>query len=136
VWRFIRFNTVSAVGFAIQLLTVAFLSRWLSVPAEAATGAAVAVAVIHNFLWHRHWTWADRTTPSVGAAAAFLHFAAANGTISFAGNLAIVTILVRTADMDVVTANVAAVALCGLLNYRIGDRVVFRGRTREPAITD
>jgi putative flippase GtrA len=46
------------------------------------------------------------------------------------GNLFIVAILVEAAGLDVVLANVVAVAICGLLNFQIGDRVVFRAARR------
>jgi putative flippase GtrA len=134
--RFIRFNTVSAAGFVVQLITVAVLTRWLAFSDVAATGAGVAATVIHNFLWHRRWTWADRTTKPAGVVATFLRFAAANGAVSIAGNVLIVAVAVRATGLDVVTANVVAVVLCGLLNYQIGDRVVFRAATGERVVTD
>ncbi len=28
-----------------------------------ATALAVEMAVLHNFFWHRRWTWADRRDP-------------------------------------------------------------------------
>jgi len=134
VQRFIRFNAVSAAGFAVQLVTVAFLS--LALPDMAATGVAVAVAVVHNFLWHWRWTWGDRSAGHAGMVATFLRFSAANGTISLAGNILIVALVVRATGIDVVAANVVAVGVCGLLNYQIGDRLVFRARERESIVTD
>ena len=92
--RLMRFNAVSAAGFAVQLLTVALLTRWMALPAMAATGVAVGVAVVHNFLWHRRWTWVDRAADSAGMFATFLRFAAANGAISLAGNVLIVALAV------------------------------------------
>ena len=132
--RFVKFNTVSVAGFVVQLLSVALLTRWLAIPDVLATGAAVAATVVHNFLWHWRWTWADRATAPAGAVATFLRFAAANGVVSLAGNVVIVAVVVHATGIDVVVANVVAVALCGLLNYQIGDRVVFRAE--ESVITD
>ena len=134
IQRFIRFNAVSAAGFAVQLVTVAFLS--MALPDMAATGVAVAVAVVHNFLWHWRWTWGDRSAGRAGMVATFLRFSAANGAISLAGNILIVALVVRATGIDVVAANVVAVGVCGLLNYRIGDRLVFRARERESIATD
>ena len=129
--RLLRFNAVSAAGFAVHLVTVACLTRWLAVPDVAATGAAVAAAVVHNFFWHRRWTWADRVADPARAIVTFLRFAAANGAVSVAGNVLIVAVAVSATGIDVVAANVVAVATCGLLNYQIGDRVVFRDGSGE-----
>jgi putative flippase GtrA len=123
--RFFRFNAVSAGGFAVQLLTVAMLSRHAGLAAPLATAAGVAAALIHNFAWHRAWTWADRPMTRARTARAFARFVAATGLVSLTGNVTVVALLVSAAGVDVLAANVAAVALCGLVNYRIGDRVVF-----------
>ena len=128
--RFARFNVVSAAGFVVQLATVALLTDWLSVWSVAATGLGVGAAVVHNFLWHRHWTWKDRKDESAGPARTFVRFAASNGLVSLAGNVLIVAVLADAIGLDVVLANVVAVAVCGLLNFQIGDRVVFRAARR------
>ena len=130
--RFLRFNAVSAGGFVVQLSTVALLTFWLAIPEVAATGAGVAAAIVHNFLWHRRWTWADRpaSIPRRSSdVATFLRFVTANGLISIAGNLLIVAVLVDRTMHRRGRANVVAVGVCGLLNYQIGDRFVFRRGT-------
>lgn len=129
--RFFRFNAVSAAGFAVQLATVILCTWWLAMPAVAATAAGVAAALVHNFIWHWRWTWVDRPAYRGGWLGAFLRFVAANGVVSFAGNVAIVTTLTQATGLDAVSANVAAVAACGLLNYQLGDRVVFRAGVVE-----
>jgi putative flippase GtrA len=140
VRRFARFNVVSAAGFAAQLATVALVTRWLDVSNVAATGLGVGAAIAHNFLWHWRWTWADRVASPGGCTAAlgtsasfvrtFVRFAGANGAVSLAGNLALVAVLADAAGLDVVFANIVAVVVCGLLNFQIGDRVVFRATRR------
>ena len=128
--RFARFNVVSAAGFVVQLATVAVLTEWLGVWSVAATGLGVGAAVVHNFLWHRRWTWQDRPDGSTGPAKTFLRFATSNGLVSLAGNVLIVALLADAVGLDVVLANAVAVAACGLLNFQIGDRVVFRAARR------
>jgi putative flippase GtrA len=128
--RFAKFNVVSAAGFAVQLATVALLTRWLDVSNVAATGLGVAAAVVHNFLWHWRWTWGDREDGSDRIGRRFLRFATSNGLVSLVGNLLIVGVLADAAGLDVVLANVVAVVVCGFLNFQIGDRVVFRAPRR------
>ena len=129
--RFLRFNAVSAAGFAVQLATVVLCTRWLGTPAVAATVAGVGAALVHNFLCHWQWTWADRLTSRGGVLRAFLGFVAANGLVSLAGNVAIVAAMTHATTLGPVVANVVAVAVCGLLNYQIGNRVVFRAGVVE-----
>jgi putative flippase GtrA len=124
--RFLRFNAVSAAGFGVQLSTVAALTTWLETPVEAATAIAVAAAIVHNFAWHRRWTWGDRGGAREHVVRTFLRFAGANGVVSVAGNVAVVAVLVSLTGLHVVAANVIGVAISGLLNYKLSNRVVFR----------
>ena len=57
--RFWRFNAVGVLGFAVQLAVLALLVHG-GVHYLAATAIAVEAAILHNFLWHERWTWADR----------------------------------------------------------------------------
>ena len=121
--RFVRFNLVGAGGLAAQLGVLWLLASGLSMPVAPATAIAVAVAVIHNFAWHRLWTWRDRGAHGLDA---FLAFAAANGLVSLVGNVAITTGLVRSAHMNPLPANLIAIAICACVNFWLADRLVFR----------
>ncbi len=122
--RFVRFNAVGAAGICVQLAALWLLTGVMHVQYLVATSLAVGAAIVHNFLWHRHWTWAERAA-SGPAAAQFLRFAAANGVVSFAGNLVLMMALVRGAHLAPVVANAVAIAACGVLNFWLGDAVVF-----------
>ncbi|HET9372408.1 MAG TPA: GtrA family protein [Vicinamibacterales bacterium] len=119
--RFLRFNAVSALGIGVQL-GILWLLTTAGVDYLAATTLAVAAAVVHNFAWHRQWTWADRDTNIVRA---FVAFAAGNGAVSLVTNLVVMTGLVSGAGMAPVLANLVAIGSAGVVNFWIGDRVVF-----------
>ena len=122
--RFVRFNGVGAIGFALQLGLLALLIR-LGLHYVLATMLAVEAAVLHNFLWHERWTWRDR--PAAGAARLdrLWRFHALNGLVSLAGNLALMRLLVGACGMPPLPANVCAVLACSLLNFTASDRAVF-----------
>jgi putative flippase GtrA len=117
--RFLRFNAVGVVGFAVQLGVVAMLTA-CSVSTVIATVVGVEAAILHNFFWHERWTWVDR--PGGGRLARLARFHAANGLISIVGNLIIVALL---AGLNPVVANAIAVSMCSLVNFAVGDRLVF-----------
>ena len=58
--RWIKFNAVGAIGVGVQLLMLTLLAK-AGVYYLISTGLAVEAAVLHNFLWHEHYTWRDRT---------------------------------------------------------------------------
>lgn len=123
--RFVRFNVVSAAGVVVQLATIAVLVHLAGADYLMATAAGVAVAVAHNFAWHARWTWRDRTASTTGVAATFARFALANGAVSLVGNLILMAALVGAVGLPPVPANALAIAACGVVNFELGDRVVF-----------
>ena len=119
--RSFLFAGVGAIGLAAQLGVLAGLTAaGLSVP--LATSVAVAAAVLHNFLWHRRLTWADR--PRVAWLPQLLRFSGLNGLVSLAGNV-VVTSALASAGVPLVVANLAAVVLCAAVNFVLADRLVF-----------
>jgi putative flippase GtrA len=122
--RAVRFAAVGALGVALQLAVLHLLATVLGVSYILATAVAVVSAVIHNFAWHRRWTWRDR--PDHRVSKAFVRFALANGAVSLAGNIMAMTLLVGVINLPVVAANAVAIAVCSVLNYYLADRLVFQ----------
>ena len=57
--RWLKFNTVGAIGVVVQLGVLALLVR-LGVHYLVATALAVEAAVLQNYYWHARWTWKGR----------------------------------------------------------------------------
>ena len=120
--RWWRFNAVSLAGFGVQAAVLALL---LHAGADylVATAVAVEISVLHNFAWHRRWTFRDRGRERAGAS--LLRFHLSNGAVSMAGNLLFMRMLVGEAGMPALWANLLSNALCGLLNFLLADRWAF-----------
>ncbi len=126
-FRWLKFNTVGAIGIAVQLAALAFLTRVLGVNYLVATGCAVETAVLHNFLWHERFTWKDRSGGGRRALAVrLIRFHAGNGFVSIVGNLLLMRFLVGTLHWRVLVANAVSIAACSLLNFAAGEWFVFR----------
>ncbi len=123
--RFLKFNGVGVMGFAVQLGLLTLLLH-LGLHYLAATGLAVEAAILHNFAWHERWTWRDRPAEPGGRLQRLWRFHAANGLVSLAGNLVLMRLLVWLFDMPPLTANLLSVLACALVNYTASDRLVFR----------
>jgi putative flippase GtrA len=129
-WRI--FNLVGLVGFSVQLLTLFFLKSVAGLDYRVATACAVQIAVLHNFIWHEHLTWADVVRSfSGGVWSRLLCFHAANGFVSLFGNVALTWAPVKWMRMPYLAANATSVVVCSALNFFVGDRLVFRKRQRE-----
>lgn len=124
--RLMKFSLVGAVGISVQLTMLAALTA-TGVDYLLATGLAVESAVVHNFLWHRRFTWPDRTRPGARHfLLSLLRFQVGNGLISIAGNLLLMRVLVGSLNLSLLPANIATISACFLANFVVGDRWVFR----------
>jgi putative flippase GtrA len=62
--RWLKFNFVGAIGIVVQFGVLFLLKSVEHVHYLVATVVAVEAAVLHNFVWHERFTWADRTMPA------------------------------------------------------------------------
>lgn len=116
----LRFGVVGVLGFAVQLTVLAALTS-IGCPWLPATIVAVECAIVHNYAWHRRWTWQSRPTgPST-----FFRFNAATAVTSITGNVLLMALFVGVVDLPVVLANLLAVVAMSVSNFLIGDRWVF-----------
>ncbi len=130
--RWLKFNTVGAIGIAVQLAALALLKSGLHLDYLLATALAVETAVVHNFLWHERYTWADRVEITWRESwARFLRFNLTTGAFSIFGNVALMTLLAGVAHLHYLVANMITIALCSLVNFLVSDRFVFRAKRRR-----
>ena len=138
--RAFAFAAIGAIGFAVQLAAFAALVRGAGLHYALASALAVEAAVLHNFLWHERWTWADRPARSLGARLARLGgFHLSNGIVSIGGTLLFTVVFVEGAGLPPIAANAAALGATGVLNFVVSDRLVFAPRSparasRRPAL--
>lgn len=124
--RWIKFNAVGGIGIGVQLAALTVFHSWLKMNYLPATALAVEIAVIHNFLWHERFTWADRPSAHrMQSIYRFAKFNATNGAVSILGNLVLMRLLVGKLKFNYILSNCVAIGACSLLNFLLGDRVVF-----------
>ncbi len=119
--RWLKFSLVGATGIAVQLLTLGLLLKFSTLHYLLATALAVEISVLHNFIWHRRWTWADRQVNHK----ALLKFNFTNGALSLIGNLLFMWLLVGTVGLDARLANLLTISICAFANFLLSDRFVF-----------
>jgi putative flippase GtrA len=119
---------VGAVGIGVQLCFLFAFKTVLHMNYLAATGLAVEFAVVHNFLWHEHYTWADRRENRSGLLRRLARFNLSTGLISIAGNLVLMRLFVGSLHLQYMVANILSIGACSLANFWASDRVVFQPR--------
>jgi putative flippase GtrA len=121
--RWLKFNAVGAGGIVVQLVTLAGLKSLLGMDYLLATALAVEAAVVHNYLWHERFTWADRVAENSWIR--FVKFNLSTGLFSIAGNVLLMRALVGAVHVNYFVANMVTIATCSIVNFLVSDRFVF-----------
>jgi len=123
ILRWLKFNAVGGVGLLVQLAALWLLERAAGVQYLVATVLAVEIAIVHNFVWHRLWTWRDHPPESV--ARRLLRFHLANGLVSLLANFILMALFAGALHVPLIPANLLSVGLAGLLNFALAEIWVF-----------
>lgn len=123
--RWGKFNAVGVMGMVLQLTTLTVFERGAPGHYLIASAAAVELAILHNFVWHLHYTWRERVDDSLPLVR-LVRFHLSNGLVSMVGNLVILKLLVQQVRLPLLIADCIAILCCSLVNFCLGDRWVFR----------
>jgi putative flippase GtrA len=124
--RWGKFNVVGAMGMAVQLTVLAIFNRIEPGHYLSASAAALELTLLHNFIWHFHFTWRDRRDVSPWPRQ-LVRFHLSSGVVSMLGNLTLMRVLVHDARLPVIFANLIAILTCSILNFHVGNRWAFAG---------
>jgi putative flippase GtrA len=122
--RWGKFNLVGAMGMVLQLLALAGFNRLAPGHYLCASAAAIEITLLHNFVWHLHYTWRDRRHDSA-LFAQLMRFHLSNGLVSMLGNLSLMRILVHVAHLPILAANGIAILCCSVVNFFLANRWAF-----------
>ena len=123
--RWLKFNAVGAAGVVVQIGALWMLVELGRMSYLTATLVATELAVLHNFLWHTQWTWADRPVSVHESIGRFARFNFSNGAVSLVGNVMLMAALVAHTRLPYLEANMVAIVVCSLVNYVLSENVVF-----------
>ena len=124
--RWGKFNLVGAIGMVVQLAALALFNRLAAGHYLYASAAAVELTLLHNFVWHLHYTWRDRRDNSA-LLTQLIRFHLSNGLVSMVGNLGLMRILAET-RMNLLISNSIAIACCSVINFFLGENWAFPAR--------
>jgi putative flippase GtrA len=122
--RWLRFNLIGAAGMIVQLTALALLNRLLPGRYLVDSAAALELTLLHNFLWHTHYTWRDRRD-ALPHHQRLLRLHLSNGVVSLGGNLGLMALLVRKGHLPLVLANAVAILCCSLANFWLSHHWTF-----------
>jgi putative flippase GtrA len=122
--RWGKFNLVGGIGMVVQLSALALFNRWMAGHYLYASATAIELTLLHNFIWHRRYTWRDRRDNSTRLCQ-LMRFHLSNGLVSILGNLALMRLLVHEAHLPLLVSNGIAILCCSVVNFCLGNNWAF-----------
>jgi putative flippase GtrA len=122
--RWAKFNLVGVMGMGLQLAALVLFNRWTAGHYLYASAAAIEITLLHNFMWHCHYTWRDRRD-GAPRLRQFVRFHLSNGLVSMLGNLALMRLLVHEARLPLLVSNLVAILCCSMANFCLGNNWAF-----------
>lgn len=112
-FELVRFATVGASGYVVNLAVFAALVHAATVDYRVAATGAFLVALTNNFVWNRSWTFRARDGHAGFQAVRFLVVS----LLAFGANLAVLYLLVAVVDVPEVPAQALAIVAATPLNF-------------------
>jgi putative flippase GtrA len=122
--QLIKFFAVGGSGYAVNIAVYALVHEALGIGHLRSATLAFLVAVVNNFWWNRHWTFAAQDGHAGFQAARFF----AVSTIVFFFALGVSQLLVSTTDVPDVMAQAISIVVATPLNF-VGNKMWSFGRT-------
>jgi dolichol-phosphate mannosyltransferase len=111
--QFVRFATVGAIGYAVNLATFALVVHTTGAQYRLAATVAFVAAVASNFTWNRRWTFGARDGSRARQGARFLVLSVA----AFVFSVAVLSLLAGAAGMGKVPAQAIAILAATPLSF-------------------
>ncbi len=128
-WRAMKFGIVGLSGVVVNMLTLWLLKEQAHTPLWLASGSAIELSILNNFLWNYHWTFVDRQSALTSAwlpAIFKYHLAVSAAAIS---NYVILWLLHQRFGVHYLMANVLGILFGFAINYFFSDLWVFKMKT-------
>jgi putative flippase GtrA len=133
--RWLRFQVVGAAGTCVQLGSLFILRECLTVSVLLAAAIAVEISILHNFCWHRHWTWAhaDARLRSKPVLWQLCEYNLTCCLVSMSSTVFLTYLFLRAFGVHYLLANLMAIAAVGVVNFLTGELFIFRPVSRSGA---
>jgi putative flippase GtrA len=134
-YRFLKFGCVGVLGTIVSLVMLYAGQEYLflSITSEDARlylslGFAVFVATGHNYLWNRHWTWAERKDSSRGGFFSQMYKYYLSCSLAIFVQYSITAFMAHW--MYYMYANLVSVCFAALVTYLVNDVWTFTRKSR------
>ena len=129
--RALKFNIVGWMGMPVNMGMLYLLKDVAGFPLILASVIAIETAIVHNYIWHRHWTWAHRNR---GERPPFfkqlIAYNVATGLVDLVVNVSVLWVLTTFFGVYYLISNAAGMILGPLIKFWLNEKVIFRKKSK------
>ena len=127
IFRGGKFMVVGWMGMLVNTGCLYLLKGVWGLKLIPASLLAIEIAILHNFIWFRHWAWKDRLKASpVGFFRQLLTFNAAIGVVDLAANVSVLWSLTTFFRIHYLLANLAGMIAGPFIKFWLNEKLIFR----------
>ncbi|MCX6600919.1 MAG: GtrA family protein [bacterium] len=122
-----KFMAVAWLGMVVNTACLFLFKGILRIPIIPAGLMAIEIAIVHNFIWLRHWAWRDRTN---GNHSSFfrqlLLYNLFTGAVDILANLSILWSLSTLFSVHYLLANALGMIAGPFIKFWVNEKIVFK----------
>ena len=116
---------VAWLGMAVNTGCLYVFKGLLHVRLIPASVMAIEIAIIHNFIWYRSWTWRDRPNKPPFFQQ-LIKYNIATGAVDFLGNVSVLWILATFLNIHYLLANILGMIAPPFIKFWLNEKVIFK----------
>lgn len=129
LFRGTKFNLVGWMGMLVNSGCLYLFKGILGIPLIPASMMAIEIAIIHNFIWHRYWTWKDRNGNSNQSfLRQLLTYNLITGLVDLLVNVSVLWLLTTAFGVYYLISNIAGMIAGPFIKFWLNEKIVFKKR--------
>lgn len=127
LFRGTKFNLVGWLGMVVNSGCLYFFKGILGVPLIPASLLSIEIAIIHNFIWHRYWTWKDRKSDHpLPFLKQLIVYNLMTGLVDLVVNVTILWVLTTFFGVYYLIANIAGMIMGPFIKFWLNEKIIFK----------
>jgi dolichol-phosphate mannosyltransferase len=134
VFRGTKFLLVAWLGMFVNTGYLYLFKGVLGIRIIPASLMAIEIAIIHNFIWFRHWAWKDRQQKyHQPFFKQLFKYNIATGLVDLFSNVTILWVLSTFFHVHYLLANICGMIAGPFIKFWLNDKFIFREKRHDPA---
>jgi putative flippase GtrA len=121
-----KFMAVAWLGMVVNTACLFLFKGVLRIPIIPAGLMAIEIAILHNFVWLRHWAWRGRTNGNHSFFSQLLLYNLCTGAVDVVANLSILWCLSTFFHVHYLLANLLGMIAGPFIKFWVNEKIVFK----------